>query len=102
MAHPVYLLTLWKSYYSKGFFNLGVDVDGEICSDENAEIVLNLEGAAPIAGRMNRTANLNGTPRIRGGAALRDWFVSNYSMNETIKVEIPSPTELRLSSLEHT
>lgn len=37
---PVYKLTLHKTYYDKGFFNLGVDVDRFVRADSGPVSIL--------------------------------------------------------------
>lgn len=49
-----------------------------------------------IEGRVNREANLNGTPRIFGGNELRDWFFKNHSLKDQVNIEILSPTEIHI------
>lgn len=49
-----------------------------------------------ILGYINRTANKNGTARIMGGKELRNWIKNNFKANDTMKVDIISPIEIRL------
>ncbi len=96
MSFPTYELTLHKSYYDKGFFNLGVSVDKFVRSD-SGDVTLVLGNAnRTIAARVNRNANQNGTPRIYGGAELRNWFFDNYRLKDQVSVTILSPTDLRI------
>ena len=43
-----------------------------------------------IQGLINRHANGNGTPRISGGAKLRDWFQNNFEPMEIVSVDLSS------------
>lgn len=96
MNRVTYQLTLHRTYFEKGFFNLGVAVDDYVgCKD--GPIVLRLSGSpTDLACRVDRRANLNHTPRIHGGAALRDWFQQHFSEGETVEVVIESPRVLVL------
>ncbi len=62
MPYPEYKLTLHKTYYDKGFFNLGIDVEKYVKA-ENGQITIRLgDSKVKIEGRVDRDANLNGTP----------------------------------------
>lgn len=96
MNNPIYELQLHKSYFDKGFFNLGVSVDRFVRND-NGPINLYLGPArSTLTARVDRNANQNGTPRIMGGAELRAWFHRNFEQNDKVAVEVLSPTELWL------
>lgn len=89
---------LHPTYYRTGFFNVGVSSQQFLGADgEKIELFLG-ESRSPVLGTINRRANMNGTPRIMGGTALRDWFSSNASVTATISVEVLSPTAIRLQS----
>lgn len=93
-----FAFTLHPTYYRTGFFNVGVADQHHIGPDgETIDIYLG-NGEEPIRGTINRRGNLNGTPRIMGAAALRDWFQSAADPMESIRVEVLSPNEIRLSS----
>ena len=91
---PRYTLKLGNTYYSKGFFNLGVDVERFLSYDEGPISIYVGEEKKQLKGRISRTANQNGTPRIFGGAELRDWIQSNYRKGQQIEVEILSPEQI--------
>ncbi len=59
---PVYLLTLGKTYYDKGFFNLGVEVDRYVRRDSGPITLALGHKSHIIEGHVNREANPNGTP----------------------------------------
>ena len=97
MTNPVYKLTLHRTYFDKGFFNLGVSVDALVMSG-NGPVVIELGGAhRTTEGRIDRSANLNGTPRIHGGAELRNWFQANCQMGDHVDVKILAPDRLRIT-----
>lgn len=93
---PTYRLKLHKTYYDKGFFNLGVEVEKYIRKDEGPVSIYLGSGNRKIEGRVNRTANTNGTPRIMGGVPLRDWLQQRYQLLEVVEVLIQGPSELRI------
>lgn len=97
LTHPVFKLHLHKTYYNQGFFNVTVDFDRYFGSDnENIEINIR-ETSQNITGYINRTANTNGTPRIMGGKELKEWFQTNFNIDDLIHVHILSPVSLKLS-----
>jgi len=90
MDYPKYKLTLHKTYYEKGFFNLGVSVNSYLKLD-NGEITIYLgEEKQRIIGKINRDANQNSTPRIFGGNELKKWIQKNCKLQEIIFVYILS------------
>ena len=93
-ALPVYKLTLHKTYYDKGFFNLGVDVERFVRSDSGPITILLGDSKARIEGRVDRTANVNGTPRVFGGVELQHWIQRHYDLKDVIDVYIQSPDEI--------
>jgi hypothetical protein len=91
---------LEPTYYRTGFFNVGVASQKLLGADgETIELFLG-KSAKPVLGAINRRANTNGTPRVMGGTALRDWFNSKASVSATISVEVFSPTAIRLQPIE--
>ena len=100
MTYPTYDLTLHKTYYEKGFFNLGVDIERFVTRNEGVVTLLLGSKGRRVEGRVTRTVNQNGTPRVFGGAELRDWFGANFEMLDQIKVLVHSPTELQLLSAD--
>jgi hypothetical protein len=50
----------------------------------------------PIIGIINRTANTNNTPRIMGGVGLRDWLHHNVKEMDQVKIDVLSPTAIRI------
>ena len=93
---PIYKLTLYKSYYDKGFFNLGVDVERFVRPDSGPCTLRLGESKAEVRGRVDREANQNGTPRIFGGAELRDWFQGHFKLEDVVDVFVTDPDELWL------
>lgn len=54
----------------------------------------------PILGTINRTANLNATPRIMGGKGLRDWFHRNMREMQEATISVYSPTAIRIDPVK--
>ena len=97
---PTYKLKLQKTYYDKGFFNLGVEVD-RFVSRGNGPVTIRLgDSQAEIRGMVNRQANLNGTPRIMGGPELRNWLQKNFRELEVVDVLVLSPDLLWIKRAE--
>ena len=88
--------TLQRTYFRTGFFNVGVSAQRFLGSDgETIELFLG-DALRPVLGTINRMANTNGTPRVMGGTALRDWFQTSSREMATISVQVISPTSIRL------
>ncbi len=96
MTYPSYNLTLHKTYYEKGFFNLGVDVDRYI-RKTNGPITLFLgPSRQTLLGTVNRDANQNGTPRVMAGVELRNWFFKHYNLGDNVKIVIESQNSIHI------
>ena len=101
MEYPKYELTLHKTYYDKGFFNLGIDVDTNI-QPKNGSIRIFLgESKKEISGRLNRDANLNSTPRIYGGNELKSWIQNNFSLKDLVLVHILAPDTVWITKIKN-
>ena len=88
-------ITLGETYYKRGFFNVGV-ADADRIGDDREPIAILLPGGGRVDGYIDRRAQGNGTPRIIGRSALRDWLQSNYRERDTVPLEIITPTCIRL------
>jgi len=94
---PKFKLRLRKTYYHQGFFNVTREFDPYIGKNE-AEIEFHLfDSDVVLHGRINRTANLNGTARIMGGKELKRWFQSRFKIGDFIGVEFLTKNSVRLS-----
>ena len=98
MTKPSYKLTLHKTYYDKGFFNLGVSVERFVRKDSGPAKVLLGGSARTLDVTVNRDANQNGTPRIMGGSELRNWLQKNFDLGDTVDIVIESPTRFRIEA----
>jgi hypothetical protein len=87
---------LQTAYLRTGFFNVGVgDQEWFAADGDGIELFLG-SSREPSLGTINRRANANGTPRILGGTEVRDWFQASSSPGAVLKVEVYSPTSIRL------
>ncbi len=94
---PLFKLTLEKTYYMKGFFNVKVDFDRFVRDTEGpVELVLGKSGLK-IEGKIDRSANQNGTARIMGRSKLRDWLQKSHKPGEVIDVDLCSFDSIRIS-----
>ena len=91
---PVYKLTLHKTYYDKGFFNLGVDIERFVRPDSGPIMIVLGDSKEIIEGHVDRTANMNGTPRVFGGTELQHWIQSHFDLKDEINVHIKGPDEI--------
>ena len=94
-ARAVFYLKLWKTYYYQGFFNVPRRFD-DLVREDDGPVTLTLRGNGRIEGYLNRRANRNGTARVMGRTALRDWFQANYSLGANIPVRFDAPCRLTL------
>ena len=95
MSVPWYPLRLERSYHQRGFFDVPIAYDEYVRKDDG-HVHLVLNGGQEIPGRVDRSANVNGTARVHGNSALPDWFQQNYVQGETITVTFESPQRLGL------
>ncbi len=92
-------LQLFDSYWSKGFFNVGVDFQRYLAQDAGPIDIYLQDETQPISGRITRSANRNVTPRISGNKPLADWFQDNCKRGGLVKIEIISPTAIRIRTV---
>ncbi len=91
---PIFELTLHKTYYNMGFFNVTVDFDQYVGEEGPVKIIL--DDKQELIGYINRRANQNGTARVMGGAELRDWFQANFHVIDRIDVDLSKLDVIRL------
>lgn len=84
----IYRLTLHKTYYDKGFFNVGVGYDRYVRRTSGpVRLRLGRDGSE-IPGKVDRNANRNGTPRVFGGVALSRWFQANFKPMDVVAIDL--------------
>ena len=89
-------VTLHHAYYNGGFFNVRVEYDGLLPSDEREVIILLGSSGRQLDGRIDRHANSNATVRVRVGTELRDWFRVHFKLGDVMTVT-PVGDTIRLS-----
>lgn len=89
-------LRLENTYWSKGFFNVGVDFQRFVTMTEGPLDLYLGNAAQPVIGRVSRSANRNATPRIYGNKALIEFFLAHHKPGALVQVEILSPTAIRV------
>lgn len=93
-TRPSFKVTVGKTYYRMGFFNVPVDYERYFAGD-GKELEVELE-ARTIFANVNRTANAGGTPRIMGGTALRDWFQSHVTLGGQVTISVISKEKIAI------
>lgn len=93
----VFPLVLHATYYNRGFFNVTVEFDRFVRRTEGAVPILLGTERLRIEGRVDRTANRNGTARVIGGGALRDWFRNRCREGQTVYVNLASPAGMSIT-----
>ena len=89
-------LTLQPTYKARGSFNVPVGRAALFGADaETIEMFLG-DAPQPVLGGINRTANMNGSPRIMGGRLVREWFATLEV--RTLQVDVLSPTSIRITT----
>ena len=89
-------LLLQKTYFNRGFFNIGVGQALHFGSDGQEIEIFCGNAEQPIIGIINRTANNNKTPRIMGGKGLRDWFQHEMSEMQEATITMLSRNAIRI------
>ncbi|MYC08034.1 MAG: hypothetical protein F4X57_12830 [Chloroflexi bacterium] len=89
-------LTLHKTYYNQGFWNIPVDLDRYVRKDEGPITLVLGQTGREVQAFVNRSANQNGTARIMGGSALRKWFRQNCDVMDDVPVRFASPDRIIL------
>lgn len=90
---------LGKAYYTQGFFNVSRDYSDNFGADKALiEIQLGDKSKNVVQGYINRTANINGTPRIMGGKTLSDWIQKNFKQDDILIVDILTNVSIKLNN----
>lgn len=87
---------LRETYWKSGFFNIKTSDDHMFGQDGETIVLVDKNGNELIA-KINRRANVNGTPRIMGGADLRDWFRENKKLGDTVSLTELEHSQFRLA-----
>jgi len=84
------IVRIGEAYYNQRFFNIRKK-HSELFAKNHLEpikIQLGENNEKYIIGKINRTANSNGTPRIMAGIEYKNWVQKNFKMGDIFKVEI--------------
>jgi hypothetical protein len=87
-------LTLEKTYYKSGFFNVKKEFSEFFGKDKDEIEIYISKDNEPLRGYINRSATSNNSPRIMGGKELKDWFQKNFDVMDKIKVDVLSPVSI--------
>jgi hypothetical protein len=90
-------IKLGETYWGKGFFNIKKK-HSDLFSTHDGFINIELghHSNAIIKGRIERTSNHIGTPRIHGNEPLRIWIQKNYHLNDILKIDVINSTTIIL------
>lgn len=95
----MFAVHLGKTYYEKGIVNPGSQVSGKLGRHDEAMTVRFSDGAATVASRIDRNANLNGSVRFVGSnQAIADWFQRHFRQGDTVTVRILGPNEVEFQT----
>lgn len=97
-VRETFLVKMGDTYFDKGFFNTGIQGSEALGGDGETLRIFCGEAQEPILGTLNRRANGNRSPRIFGGKALREWIQGNLVRDGLMRVDVLTPTAIRLSA----
>jgi hypothetical protein len=84
-------IKLGKTYWDTGFMNPGTIVD-KLLGEHGQPVTIQLGWNGKTATRtIDRNANPNGTVRIYGGRAVRDWWQRHFHQGDTVNACILNP-----------
>lgn len=97
-AGSEFSVVIGKTYFAQGFFNVPISYANVFDSD-GRPITIHVHGeTVPISGMINRSVNVNETPRIMGRTPLRDWFHSHLVSGKNIRVRVVNKNEIEISA----
>ncbi len=97
-AAPTFDVTLGKTYYHQGFFNVPIKFSG-LFPEHGTQITIYCgDSRTLIRATVDRRANQsNQAPRIYGRASLANWFRLYKQLDETAKIRVVSTNEIELA-----
>jgi hypothetical protein len=85
-------IRLGAAFYNQGFIYIKKRYQEYFGShDSNIKIYLGSWNEVPLEGRINRTAQPSGSPRIMMGITYTNWVQINHQQGENLTVEILNP-----------
>ena len=91
-----FIVTIGKTYLRQGFFNVPVDYERYFAGDGAIVAIYLLGVISPVHGKLNRNANANDTPRVMGGAKLRNWLQRRVRTGDQMRVVIHGPKHIKV------
>ena len=89
-----YQINLGRTYYNKGYFNVGVIASHNLGQHgENLILVLN---EVELNITINRNANNNGSVRLYGGNQLTHFIQNNYNLGNILEFQIVNPNQINI------
>ena len=95
-ARPIFHLELHQTYYNRGFFNVVRDFDRYVRPDDGSVVLVLGRNGREIGARVDRRAQSNGTARVSGGAALKDWFQEEDEVGDVVPVRFDAPDRMTM------
>jgi len=89
-------IILWPAYYNQGFFNVRRKYSERFGADQDTITIQLGTTKTVIQGLIDRKANNNKSPRIRGRKQLTTWIQDNFNQGDLLLVDILSPVSIRL------
>jgi hypothetical protein len=86
-------LTIHETYYRTGFFNVPIAWSNVLAGDKADVMIYCGPEKLAVEAKINRTANINGTPRVMGGVPLKEWFHKGEPMR-VVTVRILNPNTI--------
>ncbi|CAE6761095.1 hypothetical protein R69776_03376 [Paraburkholderia nemoris] len=93
-AESRFAVEIGKTYFESGFFNVPVRHAEAFGPDKSLLNIYCGKDRTLVPAWVNRRASPKGTPRIMGGAALRDWLQANLRAGDSIAVRVLSQSEI--------
>lgn len=95
---PVFEVTLGKTYYHNGFFNVPLKFSG-LFPEHGTEISMYCgDSRTLIRATVDRKANqANNTPRVYGRTSLANWFGLYKRLDDTATIRVVSANEIELA-----
>lgn len=93
---------LQPTYMKSGFFNVPVRAASAYGTDKEKIQIYCGGSRVLIAGHINRTANVNGTPRIMGGVSLRNWFMKTFDEGDVAQINVVDKNSIEISKVSRS
>ena len=93
---PIFPPELHRTYCNQGFFNVIRDFDRYVRPDDGSVVLVPGRNGREIGAQCNRQAQSNGTARILGRAAHRDWFQEDYEVGDIVPVRFDAPDRMTM------